>query len=118
MAAHASQYATSAGALDFSSNAALTHQDHPMHSRPSEVSNVSGNTYMMAGSPQKKLRSGSESFRPKVQKTGGQKLACLVNASVTHCGNDQIYAFGGFDQYTDEGKPCYSCQWSYTIFRC
>jgi hypothetical protein len=26
----------------------------------------------------------------------------LVNASVTYCGNNQIYAFGGFDQYTDE----------------
>jgi hypothetical protein len=25
-----------------------------------------------------------------------------VNASVTYVGDDQIYAFGGFDQYTDE----------------
>lgn len=31
------------------------------------------------------------------------RLACLVNASVTVCGEDSIYAFGGFDQYTDEG---------------
>ncbi|ORY14207.1 hypothetical protein BCR34DRAFT_479960 [Clohesyomyces aquaticus] len=34
--------------------------------------------------------------------TVGAKPACLVNASVTYVGNDQIYAFGGFDQYTDE----------------
>lgn len=34
----------------------------------------------------------------------GARLACLVNASVTVCGDDEaIYAFGGFDQYTDEG---------------
>lgn len=25
-----------------------------------------------------------------------------MNASVTYCGKNQIYAFGGFDQYTDE----------------
>ena len=35
-------------------------------------------------------------------KATGQKPACLVNASVTYCGNNQIYAFGGFDQFTDE----------------
>lgn len=34
--------------------------------------------------------------------TVGQRPACLVNASVTYVGNDHIYAFGGFDQYTDE----------------
>ena len=36
--------------------------------------------------------------------TVGAKPACLVNASVTYVGDDQIYAFGGFDQYTDEGE--------------
>ena len=41
---------------------------------------------------------------PTVQRTVGQRPACLVNASITYCGNNQIYAFGGFDQYTDEGK--------------
>lgn len=41
-------------------------------------------------------------YRPKVTRTLGQRPACLVNASVTYCGNNQIYAFGGFDQYTDE----------------
>lgn len=42
-------------------------------------------------------------YRPSVQKAQGHVPACLVNASVTYCGNDHIYAFGGFDQYTDEG---------------
>lgn len=42
------------------------------------------------------------SYRPKVTRTLGQRPAVLVNASVTYCGNNQIYAFGGFDQYTDE----------------
>lgn len=41
---------------------------------------------------------------PKIITTVGQRPACLVNASVTYVGNDQIYAFGGFDQYTDEGR--------------
>lgn len=44
----------------------------------------------------------SDGYRPKVTRTLGQRPACLVNASVTYCGNNQIYAFGGFDQYTDE----------------
>ena len=100
----AAPYSASTGALDLLPNAAPIQQNNSITPRLSNISNASGNTYMMAGSPLKKLRTGSESFRPKVQKTGGQKLACLVNASVTHCGNDQIYAFGGFDQYTDEGK--------------
>ena len=39
---------------------------------------------------------------PKIITTVGQRPACLVNASVTYVGNDMIYAFGGFDQYTDE----------------
>ena len=44
-------------------------------------------------------------YRPSVKKAQGHVPACLVNASVTYCSNDQIYAFGGFDQYTDEGPP-------------
>lgn len=43
-----------------------------------------------------------DGYRPKITRTLGQRPACLVNASVTYCGNNQIYAFGGFDQYTDE----------------
>lgn len=49
-----------------------------------------------------KGRRGSTDYRPTVKKALGHVPACLVNASVTYCGNDQIYAFGGFDQYTDE----------------
>ncbi|KAJ5765135.1 hypothetical protein N7520_004694 [Penicillium odoratum] len=41
-------------------------------------------------------------YRPSVKKAEGHVPACLVNASVTYCSNDHIYAFGGFDQYTDE----------------
>ncbi|KAL8709681.1 MAG: hypothetical protein Q9220_005621 [cf. Caloplaca sp. 1 TL-2023] len=62
----------------------------------------SNNTYLMPTSPSKKAKGASDSYKPKVLRTCGQRPACLVNASVTYCGNDQIYAFGGFDQYTDE----------------
>ena len=48
-------------------------------------------------------RASSDSYKPKIVRTCGQRPACLVNASVTYCGGNQIYAFGGFDQYTDEG---------------
>ncbi|KAJ9293857.1 hypothetical protein DTO271G3_7484 [Paecilomyces variotii] len=59
------------------------------------------NTYLMPTSPSKGRR-GSADYRPGIKKALGNVPACLVNASVTYCGNDQIYAFGGFDQYTDE----------------
>lgn len=61
----------------------------------------SNNTYIMPNSPMKN-RAPMDGYRPKVTRTLGQRPACLVNASVTYCGNNQIYAFGGFDQYTDE----------------
>ncbi|KAJ4297061.1 hypothetical protein N0V88_003978 [Collariella sp. IMI 366227] len=61
----------------------------------------SNNTYIMPNSPLKN-RAPMDGYRPKVTRTLGQRPACLVNASVTYCGNNQIYAFGGFDQYTDE----------------
>lgn len=48
----------------------------------------------------------AEGISPKVSRTAGQRPSCLVNASVTYCGDNQIYAFGGFDQYTDEGGCC------------
>lgn len=60
-------------------------------------------TYLMPTTPAKARRASTEGYRPKIAKTTGQRPACLVNASVTFCGNDQIYAFGGFDQFTDEG---------------
>ena len=61
----------------------------------------SNNTFLMPNSPVKG-RLGMDGYHPKVTRTLGQRPACLVNASVTYCGNNQIYAFGGFDQYTDE----------------
>lgn len=64
----------------------------------------SSNTYLMPTSPSKKAKGTGDNYKPKIARTCGQRPACLVNASVTYCGNDQIYAFGGFDQYTDEGK--------------
>ncbi|KAI8628899.1 kelch domain-containing protein [Xylariaceae sp. FL1651] len=69
---------------------------------PTPVSAASsGNTFVMPNSPMKN-RAMMDGYRPKVTRTLGQRPACLVNASVTYCGNNQIYAFGGFDQYTDE----------------
>ncbi|KAK3674081.1 hypothetical protein LTR78_005928 [Recurvomyces mirabilis] len=64
---------------------------------------MSANTFVMSQSPVKggRRRTG-EPYIPKIITTLGQRPACLVNASVTYVGNDLIYAFGGFDQYTDE----------------
>jgi hypothetical protein len=64
------------------------------------------NTFLMTASPIRNRRSAAEGsvYKPKLISTVGAKPACLVNASVTYVGNDQIYAFGGFDQFTDEGK--------------
>jgi hypothetical protein len=64
------------------------------------------NTFLMTASPVRNRKSAAESslYRPKLISTVGAKPACLVNASVTYVGNDQIYAFGGFDQFTDEGE--------------
>ncbi|KAI8691554.1 hypothetical protein LRP88_08810 [Fusarium phalaenopsidis] len=83
-----------------SSSTAL--QLHQTATPPSAASAASsGNTYIMPNSPAKG-RSVADGYRPKITRTLGQRPACLVNASVTYCGNNQIYAFGGFDQYTDE----------------
>ncbi|EEP82241.1 conserved hypothetical protein [Uncinocarpus reesii 1704] len=65
-------------------------------------SNNDPSAFVLPTSPSKNGR-GSDGYRPTVKKSTGQIPACLVNASVTYCGNNQIYAFGGFDQYTDEG---------------
>jgi len=72
-----------------------------MSSVQTPASVASNNTYIMPNSPAK-ARPLVDGYRPKVTRTLGQRPACLVNASVTYCGNNQIYAFGGFDQYTDE----------------
>lgn len=64
---------------------------------------MSNKTYVMSGSPiEPGRRRAAEPYMPKIITTVGQRPACLVNASVTYVGNDLIYAFGGFDQYTDE----------------
>jgi hypothetical protein len=64
-------------------------------------STSSTNTFLMPNSPVKG-RQNIDGYRPKVTRTLGQRPACLVNATVTYCGNNVIYAFGGFDAYTDE----------------
>ncbi|KAK3708766.1 hypothetical protein LTR37_011287 [Vermiconidia calcicola] len=78
-------------------------QTNVSNSASSRISNMSNNTYVMSGSPMKNSRRRTgEPYMPKIITTVGQRPACLVNASVTYVGNDMIYAFGGFDQYTDE----------------
>ncbi|KAK1968206.1 kelch domain-containing protein [Colletotrichum sublineola] len=72
----------------------------PMEQTPGSATS-SNNTYIMPNSPIKN-RGALDGYRPRVTRTLGQRPACLVNASVTYCGNNHIYAFGGFDQYTDE----------------
>lgn len=61
-------------------------------------------TYLMPTSPPKSRRGSSDGSSPKLETAVGQVPICLVNASITYCGNNEIYAFGGFDQETDEGS--------------
>ncbi|KAI9720290.1 MAG: hypothetical protein M1828_005753 [Chrysothrix sp. TS-e1954] len=62
----------------------------------------SEHTYLMSTSPCKPQVAKDDSYKPRIISTIGQRPACLVSASVTYVGNNEIYAFGGFDQYTDE----------------
>lgn len=77
--------------------------------RPITSASFSERTYLLPSSPMNRGgNSGrrtpvNQVCRPKVLRTNGQRPAALVNASVTYCGDGQIYAFGGFDQFTDEG---------------
>lgn len=48
-------------------------------------------------------------YKPQVQRTKGSRPAVLIHASVNYVGNNQIIAFGGFDQFTDEGKAADGC---------
>ncbi|KAL5439921.1 hypothetical protein PMIN06_009803 [Paraphaeosphaeria minitans] len=64
--------------------------------------NAANNPFVMSASPARNRRSTAERYKPKLITTVGAKPACLVNASVTYVGKDEIYAFGGFDQFTDE----------------
>jgi hypothetical protein len=52
----------------------------------------SNNTFLMPNSPVKS-RPISDNYRPKVTRTLGQRPACLVNATVTYCGNNVRYSF-------------------------
>ncbi|TWU75281.1 hypothetical protein ED733_006240 [Metarhizium rileyi] len=100
--AHApsSNHPTSAmTSLALSGTSSLTAVPTPTPTSAASLS--SNNTYIMPNSPAR-TRPVSDGYRPKITRTLGQRPACLVNASVTYCGNNQIYAFGGFDQYTDE----------------
>lgn len=89
--ANAPQHYASSGLTQLTSAAALT---------PTSAAS-STNTFLMPNSPVKG-RQNIDGYRPKVTRTLGQRPACLVNATVTYCGNNVIYAFGGFDAYTDE----------------
>ena len=66
--------------------------------------NSTNHTFVMSASPTRNRRSAIEGYKPKLITTIGAKPACLVNASVTYVGDETIYAFGGFDQFTDEGE--------------
>jgi len=85
-------------------NPAVTSTPSPSHSHSNTPGSASSanNTFLMSASPVRSRRSAVEGYKPKMISTIGAKPACLVNASVTYVGDDQIYAFGGFDQYTDE----------------
>nr|POE66237.1 tip elongation aberrant protein 3 [Quercus suber] len=99
------QLSPSALTLTGSSNPSNTATDQQLRTfcPTARLSNMSNNTYVMSGSPTKNgRRRTGEPYMPKIITTVGQRPACLVNASVTYVGNDLIYAFGGFDQYTDE----------------
>lgn len=85
-------------------NPALTSTPSPSlsHTNTPGSASSTNNTFLMSASPVRSRRSAVEGYKPKMISTIGAKPACLVNASVTYVGDDQIYAFGGFDQYTDE----------------
>ncbi|KAF2668440.1 galactose oxidase [Microthyrium microscopicum] len=75
---------------------------HSATSSPLGSLSSSNNTFTMPPSPSRLRKSSSAPYKPHIITTVGARPACLVNASVTYVGDDQIYAFGGFDQYTDE----------------
>jgi hypothetical protein len=69
---------------------------------PATTPTSSNSAFVMQPSPRTRKGSVNSSYKPQIITTVGSRPACLVNASVTYVGDDQIYAFGGFDQYTDE----------------
>src|ERR1700753_782741 len=77
-----------------------TPMSSPFAESPTSAS--SNNSFVMPPSPRNRKPSSNASYKPQIITTVGARPACLVNASVTYVGDDQIYAFGGFDQDTDE----------------
>ena len=71
-------------------------------SPPSATSSTSDQTYMITASPARNRKRDNESLKPKVISALGRPPACLVQATATYVGSNQIYVFGGFDQETDE----------------
>ncbi|KAI4197081.1 MAG: hypothetical protein LQ350_006151 [Teloschistes chrysophthalmus] len=98
---HQQHTPASAHPFQLHNTASQWHNTSMQHRSPPSAAS-SNNTYLMPTSPSKKSKGTGDNYKPKPVRTCGQRPACLVNASVTYCGNDQIYAFGGFDQYTDE----------------
>ncbi|KAI9665400.1 MAG: hypothetical protein M1831_001838 [Alyxoria varia] len=82
------------------SSLSTPHLPPPPYRSPASAAS-SDHTYLMATSPVRDKKA-SDSYRPTIISTVGQRPACLVSASVTYVGNNEIYAFGGFDDYTDE----------------
>ncbi|KAL4909768.1 hypothetical protein BDW74DRAFT_143692 [Aspergillus multicolor] len=68
---------------------------------PAQQSMLPRTAFLMPASSSSCSR-GSVDSRPTINKVQGHVPAFLLNASVTYCGNDEIYAFGGFDKDTDE----------------
>ena len=81
---------------------AIESTENSLHALPPQSASPapSERTYVMSTSPSRPRH--QESYKPRIISTVGQRPACLVSASVTYVGNNEIYAFGGFDQYTDE----------------
>ncbi|KAL1304271.1 hypothetical protein AAFC00_000681 [Neodothiora populina] len=97
------QLADSTAAVASSSSAAAAPSSSSAAVRFPTAAASNNNTHVMSGSPRKTLKKRThEPYLPKIITTVGQRPACLVNASVTYVGKDEIYAFGGFDQFTDE----------------
>ncbi|EGE80864.1 kelch repeat protein [Blastomyces dermatitidis ATCC 18188] len=101
-AAQATQVGGSSGSSWGGSSALATSGIASSSSLTSHSLQNNDNSYLMPTSPPKGRRGSGDGYRPAVKRSTGNPPACLVNASVTYCGNNQIYAFGGFDQYTDE----------------
>lgn len=86
----------------------LARTGSPRISNPTTSPSAHNYAYLMTTSPTAGRRPSVVDYRPSTKTARGHVPACLVNASVTYYGNDQIYAFGGFDQFTDEGPSLFN----------